>query len=71
MSILIFSLWEKWFVSLEFSCRFLPGVYQPCKGNEFACSNGFCINQNWVCDGMADCLDNSDEDGCGKQGKSF
>ena len=68
MSTLIFS---EWFVSLECSCHFLPGSYQTCKGNEFTCPNGFCINQNWVCDGEGDCVDNADEDGCGKEGKSF
>lgn len=53
-------------MSLECSCCFLPD-YPTCRGNQFTCSNGYCIDQNWVCDGADDCEDKGDEDGCGKK----
>lgn len=40
----------------------------PCKANEFVCSNGKCLRQEWVCDGDNDCGDGSDELRCGKIG---
>ena len=42
---------------------FLPEV--NCTLDEFQCSNGDCIQKRWVCDGMADCADKSDEMRCG------
>lgn len=35
----------------------------PCP-NQFACSSGFCIRKELVCDGWNDCLDMSDEKKC-------
>ena len=44
------------FALLGFSCRL----------DEFKCANQRCIFSNWRCDGLNDCMDNSDEVGCGK-----
>ncbi|CAI9742241.1 mucin-2-like isoform X1 [Octopus vulgaris] len=35
-----------------------------CKGNEFVCGSGKCISNEFVCDGMFDCLDQTDEMDC-------
>ena len=35
-----------------------------CPKNSFQCGNGVCINNDFVCDGDRDCLDNADEQ-CG------
>merc|ERR1711970_222098 len=35
-----------------------------CNYNQFACDNGYCINQSWKCDGDNDCGDMSDENNC-------
>ena len=40
--------------------------FAACNSNQFACNNGHCEPENYVCDGDNDCGDNSDEDGCGK-----
>lgn len=40
--------------------------YKKCKTEDFQCKNGRCIPASWRCDGNADCIDNSDEDNCGK-----
>lgn len=32
-----------------------------CPDNEFRCNNGMCIMKDWLCDGIDDCLDGSDE----------
>lgn len=63
-------IFPKGFVSLEYSCYFLP-AYETCRGNQFTCHSGYCISQNSVCDGENDCKDNSDENGCGKEEKRF
>ena len=34
----------------------------PCKAGEFTCKNNKCITQEWICDAVDDCDDNSDED---------
>ncbi|XP_045484331.1 low-density lipoprotein receptor-related protein 1B [Pieris rapae] len=36
-----------------------------CEPHEFQCNNGECIRQEFRCDARVDCLDGSDEAGCG------
>ena len=41
-----------------------PGI---CDSEDyFRCSSGGCINDMYRCDGNEDCVDNSDEEGCGE-----
>lgn len=40
--------------------------FSPCRADQSKCQSGECINQNSVCDRVKDCLDGSDELGCGK-----
>lgn len=41
------------------------GVIRDCGENETRCRNGkSCVHQSWICDGISDCEDNSDEDNC-------
>lgn len=37
---------------------------QVCDSTKFRCSNGQCINRRFRCNGIFDCLDNSDEQLC-------
>ena len=37
-----------------------------CDASDVVCDNGFCIDSLAECNGFDDCLDNSDEIGCGK-----
>lgn len=39
---------------------------EVCTENQFQCSNGDCINAEFVCDKFRDCADASDEHDCGK-----
>ena len=48
-------------------CERSQRVYmERCGSHEFQCLNEMCISADFVCDGVNDCLDNSDELGCGK-----
>lgn len=38
-----------------------PGV---CSSDEYKCGSGECISNGWVCDGVTDCADSSDETSC-------
>uniref|UniRef100_A0A8C5PHX3 F5/8 type C domain-containing protein n=1 Tax=Leptobrachium leishanense TaxID=445787 RepID=A0A8C5PHX3_9ANUR len=47
----------------------VPGASQPsrCRNGEFECHSGECVNaSSALCDGRYDCLDYSDEEGCGE-----
>ena len=41
-------------------------VGESCTNDQYTCRNGNCVNAGLFCDGVDDCLDNSDEDVCGK-----
>ena len=43
---------------MPFMCRI-----SACPQNTFHCSNGKCINRDFICDGENDCGDGSDEVG--------
>lgn len=37
---------------------------QACGANQATCMNGDCIARSKICDGVFDCTDGSDENGC-------
>ena len=39
---------------------------EQCGQHEFRCRNEMCVSADFVCDGVNDCVDNSDEVECGK-----
>lgn len=41
-----------------------PDIFSPCKEFMFKCADNRCIPEWWKCDGVSDCVDNSDEIGC-------
>lgn len=42
----------------------IKGKRNPCKSTQFMCRSSQCIDKEQRCDGMAQCLDGSDEAGC-------
>ena len=47
---------------MQFLHAHICHVYAAC---EFECDNGECIPENFVCNGIDGCGDNSDEQNCG------
>lgn len=39
---------------------------EGCDDDEFQCDSGLCINESGRCDNIDDCVDASDEVGCGR-----
>lgn len=39
----------------------------PCAKNEFECGNRMCVSDKAKCNGIFDCLDQTDEQNCGKR----
>ena len=44
---------------------FLISAFPACAAGEFRCANEQCVPDSARCDGKPDCLDRTDEDGCG------
>ena len=42
----------------------IPKNGQECLTDEFQCKDGSCISSRWICDGLNDCDDESDEKDC-------
>ncbi len=46
----------------DFILEYFLAISSSCASANFTCRNGQCISRRKVCDGQADCSDNSDED---------
>lgn len=40
-------------------------IQTDCSQNKFLCDNGKCIDERFICNGVSECLDGSDEINCG------
>lgn len=49
---------------LYISPIYLPASGSGCTESEFTCRDGLCIDGNQRCNGLVECRDASDEDGC-------
>ena len=47
------------------TAHFFLIIIAMCSSAQFQCANGDCIPQYFVCDGLNECGDNSDENNCG------
>ena len=51
-----------------FECWALAQIYSRsgnrCRSYEFECDDGYCVDNDYRCNGEDDCYDGSDEDGC-------
>ncbi|XP_014185803.1 MAM and LDL-receptor class A domain-containing protein 1 [Haplochromis burtoni] len=52
-----------WLV-LAFTLVFKPVAANTCSNQDFSCSHGLCVSEDWVCDFTDDCGDSSDENNC-------
>lgn len=58
-----------WFIHIFFCDSLIlptfPATRYPggrwCRPNQFQCANRLCVSPSWVCDGVDDCGDRSDE----------
>lgn len=55
--------------SLHYISKYLVFSYllysaSACDADRFDCGNGECIDKEFVCDGVEDCGNNKDEEGC-------
>lgn len=59
------SLIYKWSQIVSDCFRSIGGTPETCPAGQIRCKNGDCVVGK-LCDGLPECYDGSDEDGCGK-----
>ena len=47
-------------------CKVSLNYFYPACSTGFQCSNGLCVSNSKICNWLNDCMDGTDEDGCGK-----
>merc|ERR1719244_238019 len=58
---------KSWIFLQVLSLLFVSAFGLYCSSSEFKCvQSQQCISPNWVCDGYADCEDQTDETNCGE-----